>query len=65
MWSRASHADIHIVNTPATSTFGNPQISSPGWSLALLRGDGMTVTTYTYLSDHPWPNQSHDFQWRS
>lgn len=65
MWSRAAHAGIHIINTPATSSVGNPAEATPGWSLVRLRNNGLTLTTCTYLTEHPWHNRSHDFAWRT
>jgi 3',5'-cyclic-AMP phosphodiesterase len=64
-WARTSHGGIHIINTPATSYVGDPKLSTPGWTLARLRPGGMTVTTFTYATDHPWNNQVHDFAWRT
>lgn len=63
--SLARHADIHIINTPATSYVANPQTSTTGWTMARLRDDGMTLTTHTHLADHPW-NQAQDaLAWRT
>ena len=52
--SLAKHADIHIANTPATSYVAKPEISTTGWTMVRLRGDGMTLTTHTHLADHAW-----------
>jgi 3',5'-cyclic AMP phosphodiesterase CpdA len=62
--SLAKHADIHIVNTPATSYVGKPEISTTGWTMARLREDGMTITTHTHLAEHPWNKQDDVLAWR-
>lgn len=64
-WSLARHEGIHIVNTPATSYVGDPKTSTTGWTMAQMRGEGMTVTTHTHQVDHEWNNQSHELQWGS
>jgi 3',5'-cyclic AMP phosphodiesterase CpdA len=60
----AKHADIHIVNTPATSYVAKPELSTTGWTMARLRSDGMTITTHTHLADHAWNNQNDALAWR-
>jgi 3',5'-cyclic AMP phosphodiesterase CpdA len=62
--SLAKHADIHIVNTPATSYVAKPDLSTTGWTMARLRDDGMTITTHTHLADHAWNNQDDALEWR-
>jgi 3',5'-cyclic AMP phosphodiesterase CpdA len=62
--SLAKHADIHIVNTPATSYVARPELSTTGWTMARLRNDGMTITTHTHLGDHAWNNQEDSLAWR-
>lgn len=62
--SLARHADIHIVNTPATSYVANPKTSTTGWTMARLRKDGMTLTTHTHLAEHPWNGQEDALAWR-
>jgi Icc protein len=64
-WSLAKHEDVHIANTPAVSSVANPALSTTGWTMARLRPDGMTLTTHTHLTDHPWNGQAHDLVWRS
>lgn len=63
--SLAKHRDIHIVNTPATSYVGNPQLSTTGWTMARLRDDGMTITTHTHLAEHAWNKQEDVLGWRT
>jgi 3',5'-cyclic AMP phosphodiesterase CpdA len=62
--SLAKHADIHIVNTPATSYVANTQTSTTGWTMARLRDDSMTITTHTHLADHAWNNAEDALAWR-
>ncbi len=63
--SLARHADIHIVNTPATSYVAKPDVSTTGWTMARLRGDGMTLTTHTHLADHAWNLAQDELAWRA
>ena len=63
-WGLATHAGIHIANTPAVSYVANRETSTTGWTMARLRPDGMTLTTLTHLSDHPWNNKTHELKWR-
>jgi 3',5'-cyclic-AMP phosphodiesterase len=62
--SLAKHADIHIINTPATSYVAKAETSTTGWTMARLRGDGVTLTTHTHLADHPWNKQDDRLAWR-
>jgi len=64
-WGLAGHAGIHIVNTPATSNVGDPKTATPGWTMAVLRDDGITLTTHTYDRAHPWHDQQHRLPWRA
>lgn len=62
--SLARHADIHIINTPATSYVAKAETSTTGWTMARLRDDGMTITTHTHLTDHAWNGQEDALAWR-
>lgn len=64
-WSLAKHEGVHIVNTPATSYVGNPQLSTTGWTLARLHSEGMKVTTFTHDPAHPWNKAEHALAWRT
>jgi 3',5'-cyclic-AMP phosphodiesterase len=64
-WGLARHEGVHIVNTPATSYVGNPQLSTTGWTLAKLQPGGMTVTTFTHDPAHPWHQAQHTLGWRA
>ena len=63
--SLARHEDIHIINTPATSYVAKAETSTTGWTMARLRPDGVTLTTHTHLSDHPWNRQEDVLAWRA
>ncbi|MDQ3621430.1 MAG: metallophosphoesterase [Verrucomicrobiota bacterium] len=63
-WGLAAHAEIHIVNTPATSYVANPQVSTTGWTMARLRDEGLGLTTRTHLTGHEWNHKSHELSWR-
>jgi len=63
--SLAKHADIHIINTPATSYVANPQSSTTGWTMVRVRDEGVTLTTHTHLVDHPWNGARDELVWRA
>lgn len=64
-WGLSRHADIHIVNTPATSFVLDPKVSTTGWTMARLRDDGMSLTTLTHQANHAWNDRVHELKWRS
>ena len=61
----AEHRGIHILNTPATSYVADPTKSTTGWTLARFTSDGVTVTTRTTDSSHPWNGETKTLKWRS
>lgn len=62
--SLAEHQGIHIINTPATSYVGNPDVSTTGWTTARLTATGVTLVTHTTDIEHPWNQQSKTIEWR-
>ena len=63
--SLAEHQGIHIINTPATSYVGNPDLSTTGWTTAVLTATGVTLVTHTTDRNHPWNQQSKTIAWRT
>ena len=63
--SYGEHQGIHILNTPATSYVADPKRSTTGWTTARLTANGVTLTTHTTDSQHPWNGESKTLQWRS
>ncbi len=62
--SFAEHDGIHIINTPATSYVGNPELSTTGWTVAKFDAAGVTLTTRTNLAEHPWNEATKRLEWR-
>lgn len=63
--SLAAHQGIHIINTPATSYVANPSLSTTGWTTARPTSTGVTLTTHTTDTAHPWNGQTNSIEWRS
>ncbi len=61
----AEHRGIHILNTPATSYVADPKKSTTGWTLARFAPNGVTLTTRTTDTSHPWNGQTKTLNWRS
>lgn len=62
--SYARHAGIQILNTPATSYVADPTKSTTGWTMARFTARGVTLTTRTSDSDHPWDGETRTLTWR-
>ncbi|MCA9059920.1 MAG: metallophosphoesterase, partial [Planctomycetaceae bacterium] len=63
--SQATHQGIHILNTPATSYVANRETSTTGWTIARLSATGVSLTTRTTETDHPWNGQVQEVAWRA
>ena len=63
--SVAEHKGIHILNTPATSYVADPKLSTTGWTTARLTAQGVTLTTRTTDSQHPWDGEATTLSWRT
>jgi len=59
------HEGIHILNMPATSYVADPELSTTGWTLARITGDGVTLTTKTNDAGHPWNGETRTLRWRA
>ncbi|MCA9177503.1 MAG: metallophosphoesterase [Planctomycetales bacterium] len=61
----AEHQGIHILNTPAISYVADASKSTTGWTTARLAPGGVTLTTHTTDSEHPWNGQTKQLAWRA
>lgn len=61
----AEHEGIHILNMPATSYVADQTKSTTGWTTARLTFNGITLTTHTSDSEHPWNGETKTLTWRS